>query len=112
MVFHGHHGVTPHERETGQPFHVDLDMELDLRLPGLSDDLADTVDYSAVYQVVKGVVEGPSHNLLESVAEELAQRVLDTFPLAAVTVRLTKPNAPIPGADLVVAGVEVHRRPA
>lgn len=110
LVFYGYHGVSPQERESGQPFHLDLTMELDLRPAGFSDRLEDTVDYSTVYRVVREVVEGPSRNLLESVAEELAQRILDAFPVVAVTIRLTKPNAPIPGATLAGAGVEVHRR--
>ena len=110
MTFYGYHGVTPHERERGQPFVVDLEMELDLSGPGRSDDLRDTVDYSAVYGVVKEVVEGPGRNLLESVADGLARRLLRDFPLDAVTVRVAKPHVPIRDSMLQYAAVEVHRR--
>ncbi len=44
----GTHGVLPEEQERPQPFEVDLDLEVDLRRAGRSDDLADTVDYGAV----------------------------------------------------------------
>ncbi len=110
MTFYGYHGATPHEKERGQPFVVDVEMELDLSVPGRSDDLRDTVDYSAVYGVVRQVVEGPGRNLLESVAHGLARRLLRDFPLDAVTVRVAKPNVPIRDATLQHAAVEVHRR--
>jgi dihydroneopterin aldolase len=110
MVFYGYHGATPQEKELGQPFVVDLELEVDLKTPGKSDDLRDTVDYSQVYRVVKEMVEGPSHNLLESVVEGLAQELLQTFSLDGVTVRVTKPHVPIKGAVLEGAAVEIHRR--
>ena len=44
MVFHGRHGTLPAERELGQPFVVDLELRLNLRPAGLSDDLEQTVD--------------------------------------------------------------------
>ena len=110
MTFYGYHGATLHERERGQPFVVDLEMELDLSGPGRSDDLRDTVDYSAVYGVAREVVEGPARNLLESVADGLAHRLLQDFPLDAITVRVAKPQVPIRDAMLQHAAVEVHRR--
>ena len=110
MTFYGYHGATPQERERGQPFVVDVEMELDLSVPGRSDDLRDTVDYSAVHGVVREVVEGPGRNLLESVADGLAQRLLSDFPLESVTVRVAKPHVPIRGATLEGAAVEIQRR--
>ena len=110
MVFYGYHGATPQEKELGQPFVVDLELEVDLKAPGASDDLRDTVDYSRVYRAVKETVEGPSRNLLESLAEEVAQELLRTFSLDGVRVRVTKPHVPIKGAVLEGAGVEIHRR--
>ncbi len=110
MTFYGYHGATSHERERGQPFVVDVEMELNLSGPGRSDDLRDTVDYSAVYGVAREVVEGPARNLLESVADGLARRLLSDFPLDAVNVRVAKPHVPIRNAMLEYAAVEVHRR--
>ena len=110
MVFYGYHGATSQEKELGQSFVVDIELEVALTTPGESDDLKDTVDYSEVYRAVKETVEGPSHNLLESVAERLAQKLLHTFSLEGVTVRVTKPHVPIKGAVLEGAGVEIHRR--
>ena len=110
MTFYGHHGVRPEEKELGQRFVVDMELELDLSAPAASDDLSDTVDYSRVYQVVREIVEGPSRNLLETLAEETARGVLGAFPVDGVRVRVTKPHVSIRGAVLEGAGVEVYRR--
>ena len=109
MTFYGYHGVRPEEKELGQRFVVDLELELDLSAPAVSDDLRDTVDYSRVYQVVREIVEGPSRNLLEAVAEETARGVLSAFPVDGVRVRVTKPHVSIRGAVLDGAGVEIYR---
>ena len=109
MVFYGYHGATPPEKELGQNFVVDLEMEVDLKAPGASDELKDTVDYSHVYRVVKETVEGRGRNLLEGLADSVAQELLRIFPLDGVRVRVTKPQVPIKEAVLDGAGVEIYR---
>jgi dihydroneopterin aldolase len=109
MVFYGYHGVNPAEREAGQRFVVDLEVQRDLRAAGLSDDPADTVSYSDLYRLVKEVVEGPGRNLLEHVAETIARRVLDECQVDAVRVKVKKPEAPIKGSILRHAAVEIVR---
>ena len=109
MVFYGHHGVRPQEKDLGQPFVVDLEAELDLGVAGRSDNLDDTVSYTLLYRLVKEIVEGPGSNLLERVAETIAQRVLDEYQVDAVRVRVKKPEAPIKGSDLRHAAVEIFR---
>ncbi len=109
MVFYGYHGANPAERTLGQRFIVDLEVELDLRTAGQSDDLAHTADYSAMYAAVREVVEGPPRNLLESVAEAIARRILGSFAVDAVRVRVRKPEVPIRGSVLAHAAVEIYR---
>lgn len=110
MSFYAYHGVSPEERALGQRFLVDLEVEVDLRRPGQSDHLQDTVNYAQLYGVVREVMEGPPRNLLEALAEGVAQRVLQTFPVAGVRVRVSKPAVPIKGAILSTARVEVCRK--
>ena len=112
MVFYGFHGVEPAEREVGQRFVVDLEVDLDLRVAGASDDVGDTVNYSQLYRAVQEITEGPSRNLLENLAEGIAQRVLDGFGVESVRVRVKKPEAPIRGSVLAYAGVEIYRTKA
>jgi dihydroneopterin aldolase len=109
MVFEGRHGVTDEEREAPQPIEVDLDVELDLRPAGTSDDLAQTVDYGDVFEACRRVVEGESYHLLEGIAEALAARVLDGFPqVRAVNVNVKKPGVPLDGV-IEHAGVRIER---
>ena len=109
MAFYGYHGVNPEERKVGQPFTVDLQVYGDFKVPGRSDNVEDTVDYSELYRLTKDVVEGEPHNLLESVAETIAQRILASFKVTAVAVRVTKPSPPITEAILKGIAVEVYR---
>jgi 7,8-dihydroneopterin aldolase/epimerase/oxygenase len=110
MRFYAYHGVNPEERALGQRFTIDVVLAVDLRRPGQSDDLADTVSYSAVYKVVRGIVEGKPRQLIEAVAEEITARILTKFPLVTrVTVTVRKPEAPMKGSMLEAAGVRITR---
>ena len=110
MVFYGFHGVRPAERELGQRFVVDLEVERDLRAAGESDDLRDTLSYSELYALVKQVLEGPPRNLLESLAETIARRVLQEHGVDSVRVKVKKPEVPIAGSVLAHASVEITRK--
>lgn len=115
MTFFGFHGALPAERELGQRFVVDVEMRLDLRPAGVSDDLAKTVDYGAVHEAVKEIVEGESLNLIEAVAERIAAAILGNhLQVETVRVRVAKPDVRL--CDSVLRGSAVrilrHRDPA
>ena len=111
MVFHGHHGILPAERELGQPFVVDVELRLDLRPAGLSDDLAKTVDYGEVHRLAKQVVEGEPAGLTETVAERIANATLEEYPLVdVVRVKVKKPNVRLGDTVLDGSAVEILRR--
>ncbi|MCH8311056.1 MAG: dihydroneopterin aldolase [Chloroflexi bacterium] len=110
MVFYGFHGANSEEKELGQRFIVDLEIEYDLRAAGESDNLTDTVNYSRFYHAVKEVVEGPSLNLLEAVAERIVSNILQRYPVESAMVRLKKPEVPIKGSILDYAAVQIYRR--
>lgn len=109
MQFYGYHGVNPEERVLGQRYVVDLTVDLDLSRAGASDKLEDTVSYSHIYRSVRAVIEGEPRNLLESVAEAIAKRVLTEFPVDAVLVTVKKPNPPVRGSAIESAAVRIHR---
>ncbi len=109
MVFYAYHGVTTAEKETGRRFEVDCELGLDVAAPGDSDLLTDTIDYGAVYSVIESVVTGKAYSLVERIAAELAEIILDSFPVYEVTIRVRKRIPPIPGhVDFIE--VEVTRR--
>lgn len=109
MRFYGYHGALEAERELGQRFVIDVELGLDLRAAGESDDLAHTVNYATVFTQVRDVAEGRPHALLESVAEHIAGRILSAFAaVEEVRVRVQKPSVPIVGI-LEAAEVEIVR---
>jgi dihydroneopterin aldolase len=113
MLFEGRHGVLDEERAVAQPFEVDVELHLDLRPAGESDDLAKTIDYRDVFRICGEVIEGPSCLLIETLAERIAARLLAApapMALAEVVVRVRKPMVALPG-DLDHAAVEIRRRP-
>jgi 7,8-dihydroneopterin aldolase/epimerase/oxygenase len=111
MVIHGRHGTLPAERELGQPFVIDVELYLDLRPAGLSDDLNKTVDYGEVHRRVREIVEGPPTGLTETVAERIAASTLEEHPLVeAVRVKVAKPHVRLDGTVLAGAAVEIFRR--
>ena len=109
MQFYGFHGVNPEERVMGQPYLVDLVAELDLSQAGRTDRLADTVSYTHLYRQVKEVLEGQPLDLLESLAQAVADRVLEEAQVAAVEVIVKKPHPPIKGSVIDYAAVEIRR---
>lgn len=91
----GHHGVLDREKRDGQEFSADLVLELDTRSAGRSDDLHDTVDYGQFAEQVHAVLAGPPRDLLEAVAQDIADTCLADPRVQAVTVTVHKPHAPI-----------------
>lgn len=98
------HGVLPQEKDEPQRFVIDLEVYLDLSVAGISDDLADTVDYGRLAQEAHDLVGDESHQLIEVVAERLAGRILATPRVERVVVTIHKPQAPIavPFGDVAV----------
>ena len=109
MRFDGRHGVHEWERETPQPFEVDVELVLDLQPAGIDDDLSLTIDYGRVYEIVPADRRGPSvrpargprrgdrHELLADFAGRCRGRV-----------RVRKPAVRL-GGPLDYAGVEIRR---
>jgi dihydroneopterin aldolase/2-amino-4-hydroxy-6-hydroxymethyldihydropteridine diphosphokinase len=104
----GHHGVLADEKRDGQPFVVDVVMALDLAPAGTSDALDDTVSYAEVAGEVVARITGPSFDLVERLAEVIADDVLGHALVDAVTVTVHKPQAPV-GHPFSDVAVEVHR---
>jgi dihydroneopterin aldolase len=96
LTVFGHHGVFDFERRDGQNFTVDVALELDTRVAAASDDVADTVHYGELAEGLATVIGGEPVNLLERLAERLVDVCLSDSRVAAATVTVHKPQAPIP----------------
>ena len=108
LVFFGRHGCHQAERELGQKFLVDIELECDLTAACASDDMADTVDYVALYNEAREVIEGESAMLLESLAGRIADFALQDERVVSAWVRIRKPHVAMPGA-LDYLGIEITR---
>ncbi|MBT5872828.1 MAG: dihydroneopterin aldolase [Candidatus Latescibacteria bacterium] len=108
IKLYGFHGVYTHEREQGQPFEVDVELQTDLISPGLTDQLARTINYVEIYQLVAKIVAGPSFHLIEALAECIAAKVLSDFPVSSAVIRIRKPEVEMPGPVETVE-VEISR---
>ena len=91
----GRHGVLAAERLADQPFVIDLTLELDTAQAATSDELADTVDYAALARRVAAAVESEPVDLLETLAQRIAELCLADTRVEAVEVTVHKPAAPV-----------------
>ncbi|MFN8168488.1 MAG: dihydroneopterin aldolase [Candidatus Nanopelagicales bacterium] len=95
IAVRGFHGVLEHERRDGQTFVVDVALGVDTRAAAASDDLALTVDYSAVAADVVTIVAGEPLDLIETLAQRIADACLARDLVEAVEVVVHKPDAPV-----------------
>lgn len=103
------HGVYKEEQEKGQKFLVNAILYFDTAKAGRSDELEDSVDYGKVCQLINDFMTQYRMNLLETIANRLARKILMAYPeLEAVTLEIEKPQAPIP-LPFDNVSVKIHR---
>ncbi|WP_338035372.1 dihydroneopterin aldolase [Haematomicrobium sanguinis] len=92
----GFHGVLDNERREGQPFIADVTLFLDTRAAAAGDDLTKTANYAEVAELIREEIATEPVNLIETLAERTAARILAEFEVAAIRLTIHKPKAPIP----------------
>jgi dihydroneopterin aldolase len=92
---------------------VSVELRLDLRPAGTSDDLTKTVDYGEVHRLTRAIVEGEPVDLIETLAERICAGVLENYPIVeAVKVRVAKPHVRLDDTVLTGSAVEILRHAA
>lgn len=91
-------GIRAWERQVLQRLAIDLEVDIDAGHAAATDDIADAVDYGAIGRDVAAFVHASEFHLIETLAEYIAQRLLDAFPIARLRVCVHKPGA-VPGAQ-------------
>jgi dihydroneopterin aldolase len=99
-------GIHDWERDTRQALVIDLELASDNRAAAATDRIEDAVDYAAISSRVVAFVEGSEYQLIETLAERLAEKVMTEFGVAWLRLRLDKPGA-VAEADSV--GVQIER---
>ncbi len=104
-----HHGVLAEEKQIGQRFVIDVDLTVDLASAGQSDSIDDTVDYGSFTERVQAVVAEERWNLIERVAQRVAETAFEFNRVNAVAVTIHKPDAPI-RAEFADVSVTITRQ--
>ena len=113
LTGHGHHGVYPVEREQGQTFRVDAALELDTAPAAAGDDLTLTVNYAELSQRLHALLTGEPVDLIETLAQRLADVCLASPLVDAVQITVHKPDADLGvPADDVTVSIRRERTPS
>lgn len=105
MTFYAFHGVSKSERELGQQYEIDVELSVDTKKAGNTDNIEDTINYAEVFDRVESIVEKNSFKLLETVAERISNALLKDFEISGIKVVVRKINPPVKG---IIDHVEVE----
>lgn len=98
MKVFGYHGTRPDEQANGQDFIINVEMDLDLKKAGQSDNIEDTVDSCQIYSMVKYIAKNNVFRLIERLADNIAREILSrNEKIQGVKVCIMKPDAPLTG---------------
>ena len=86
-------GIYPEEGHEKQDVVVTVALHADLSRAGASDDFSDTVDYKAVKQAILRLVESSQFQLIEALAQAIADECLKFERVERVDVTVEKPGA-------------------
>jgi dihydroneopterin aldolase len=109
LVLHAYHGVMPHEAKVGQPFVLDLVLNIDLGEASRSDTLKHTVSYEQLVKTASEAFCSRRYRLVEAAAGAVAETVLARYAAVdSIRVTVRKPHAPI-AATFDDVGVVITR---
>jgi dihydroneopterin aldolase len=109
LVLHAYHGVMPHEGKVGQPFVLDLVLEINLSEASRTDQLKHTVSYELLVRTASEAFCARRYRLVEAAGGAVADAVLDRYPqVRSIRITVRKPHAPI-AATFDDVGVTITR---
>jgi len=109
IVLHGFHGVLEEERRDGQRFLVDVELDLEHEQAARSDRIEEAIDYREIVSQIGQISDAHAYHLLEAFTAAIADGLMATWPVAAVRVRVRKPDAVL-DPPVEFAAVSVERR--
>jgi dihydroneopterin aldolase len=99
-------GCLPWEKETLQTVIIDVDLHTDYSAAAKNDDIRQSIDYTQVADCIKKYLSESRHELVEALAENLAQLLLSTFPVIQITLKINKQGAIVDAREV---GVVIFR---
>ena len=100
-------GVFEWEKQFEQKLELDIELSTDIRPAAANDDLNLTLNYAAISRLVINLAKAQHHDLIETLAEKIAAKLLQEFNTQQVSLTLRKPSA-VPAAASV--GVKITRQ--
>ena len=100
-------GVFEWEKQFEQKLELDIELSADIRPAATNDDLNLTLNYAAISELVINLAQSQHHDLIETLAEKIAAKLLQEFNTQQVSLTLRKPSA-VPAAASV--GVKITRQ--
>ncbi len=98
MMFYGFHGYYEYEREQGQKFFLDVELQVDENTVGDLNQFEETANPGRVYEIVKALMENQRFQILAELGIKLADTLLEKIHFSdEVLVRIRKPSVPIAG---------------
>lgn len=109
LEVYAYHGAYDEEKEKGQYFYVNAELYTNTRKAGMNDDLDVSTNYGTVCDFIHDFMTKHTYDLIETVAEQLAQALLLEFKLVkSVLLEIRKPHAPIE-KEFESVSVEIER---
>lgn len=110
LEVYAYHGCEEHEKINGQKFYIDANLFTDIRTPGSSDDLNDTVNYATVCHFIEKFMVDNRFDLIEAAAEQKVRALLKEFPkIRDIDFSIYKPSAPV-GLPFGNMAVSIRRK--
>ena len=101
-------GITEQEKGTPRALHIDIELYTDIRGAAAQDHISATVSYSDVHALIAPLVQQRTWDLIETVAQQVANQILAEFPLQGVLVRVRNPSA-LQDRQVAYTAVEIVR---
>mgnify|MGYP002869970825 CR=1 FL=1 len=103
-----YHGVRRDEKENGQTFYVNAVLYTDIRPAGREDDVSLSTNYSEICHFINNWMRENMYDLIETVAESLAEQILLNFAIQDLVLEIRKPKAPV-GLPFESVSVRIER---
>jgi len=95
-------GINPDEKINPQPIIINLKLFTSFNKASQSDQIIDTIDYSKLVKSIKEFISKSKYNLLETLGDKLAKKILKNKKIKEVEIELIKPNALIESENVSV----------
>ena len=95
IEFIGHCGLTEEERTVGQRISADVEISFDISRAAASDRIEETINYVEVCKRVVSIGKSSGCHLLETLADKMAEEIINSYSVSEITLRLRKCSVPI-----------------